>query len=244
VTAGELPPVARQALEEGAKELDCPLSAAQVELFDRYAGLLRSGREEANLTALTDPFDVVIKHFLDSLAVLVALPPGAHRLIDVGAGAGFPGLPLKIARPELDVVLLEATGKKAAWLNRTRVALGLQGIVAIAERAETLAHVPEHRHAYDVATARAVAPLAVLYELCLPFVKGGGRFIALKTGTGAEVEVPRGENALRQLGGQLHGVIPVQTARLPNRVLIVIDQIRPVPLPYPRRPGMPSKRPL
>ncbi|HEV2125826.1 MAG TPA: RsmG family class I SAM-dependent methyltransferase, partial [Chloroflexota bacterium] len=136
------------------------------------------------------------------------------------------------------------TGKKVAWLNRTAALLGLSGLVAIAERAETLARAPEHRQSYDVATARAVAPLAVLCELCLPFVRRGGRFIALKTGTGAEAELPQAERALRTLGGVISSVTPVHVSGLPNRVLVEIEQRGAVPSQYPRRPGMPNKRPL
>lgn len=235
---------ARRALSAGAGELGLSLDDSQLDLFDQYADLLEAGRAEANLTALSDRTEVVVKHFVDSLALVPLLPADARRLIDVGSGAGFPGLALKIVRPDLDVVLLEATGKKVAWLNRTAARLGLSGLMAIAERAETLGHVPDHRQAFDVATARAVAPLAVLSELCLPFVRRGGRFIALKTATAVEVELPQAERALQILGGVLRAVIPIRARGLPNRALVDIEQTGTVPAPYPRRPGMPNKRPL
>ena len=237
-------PDPRALLAAGAAALGFPLGEEQLDGFDRYGELLRSARDELNLTALSDPLDIAEKHFLDSLTVLPALPLGPLHLIDVGTGAGFPGLALKIARPELRVVLLEATGKKVVWLQRVVAALGLQGVSAIADRAETLGHVPEHRGAYDVAVARAVAPLAVLCELCLPFLKPGGRFIAQKTSSGAESEVPAAAGALRTLGGRLLGVQPVAVERLPNRVLVLVEQTRPALATYPRRPGLPSKRPL
>jgi 16S rRNA (guanine527-N7)-methyltransferase len=235
---------ARAALASGARALGFPLSEAQLDAFDEYARLLQAGRAEANLTALSDPLDVAEKHFLDSLAALRALPAGPLHLIDVGTGAGLPGIPLKLARPDLHVALVEATGKKVAWLQRTIATLGLDHVEAIADRAETLAHLRHHRAAYDVAVARAVAPLAVLCELCLPFLRPGGRFIALKTAAGAGVEAPQAGRALELLGGRLVAIQPAGVPALPNRVLVIVEQVAEAPERYPRRPGMPAKRPL
>jgi 16S rRNA (guanine527-N7)-methyltransferase len=235
---------ARVALEGGATALGVPLSTAQIDEFQQYAALLRAGKRVMSLTALVDPVDVAVKHFLDSLAVLSYLPPGALRLIDVGTGAGFPGLPLKLARPELDAVLLEATGKKAEWVEETIERLGLSGARAIAGRAEEVAHDPVHRGRYDAAVARALAPFPVLCELCLPFLRPGGTFVALKSVAGAAVEVPRAARALDLLGGRLRGVFPVTLPALPNRVIVVVDQVTAAPDAYPRRPGQPAKRPL
>jgi len=220
------------------------LSKEQLLAFERYSGALEEGSRRLNLTAVKHPVEVVEKHFLDSLTVLDVLPAGALRLIDVGTGAGFPGLALKIARPEINVTLLEATGKKVAWLRETIERLGLRGVEAVAERAETLAHDPAHRGRYDVATARAVAPLSVLCELCLPFLKRGGMFIAQKSASGAEVEVPASRRALGLLGGRLAEMRPVDHPALPNRVLVAIEQAGVIPAAYPRRPGMPAKQPL
>ncbi|MGH2352021.1 MAG: 16S rRNA (guanine(527)-N(7))-methyltransferase RsmG [Chloroflexota bacterium] len=221
-----------------------PLSSDQLDLFERYATLLREGKRELSLTALIDPIDVAVKHFLDSLSVLTVLPPAAACAIDVGTGAGFPGVPLKIARPELDVTLLEATTKKADWVQRTAERLGLHGVAVLAARAEDVARDPAHRCRYDLAVARAVAPLPVLCELCLPFLRPGGVFVAQKSATGAAVEGPRAERALAMLGARLRGIRPAGLPHLPNRVLVVIEQQTPVPDAYPRRAGMPAKRPL
>ena len=224
--------------------LGLALSEGQIAQLQHYAALLIEGSRTLNLTAITDPREVEEKHLLDSLSVLTALPKDAHRLIDVGTGAGLPGIPLKIARPQVDVTLLEATGKKVAWLNETIRELGVSGTRALAERAETLAHVPEHRERYDVSVARAVAPLAALCELCLPLVRVGGRFVAQKSVAGAESEVSAAERALGMLGGRIERVVPVAVDALPNRVLVVIEKVEPTPPAYPRRPGMPTKRPL
>lgn len=231
-------------LREGCAAIGVSLSPAQLGALERYTALLRAGKAEVSLTTLTDPVAIAVKHFLDSLAVLVVLPPGPLRLVDVGTGAGFPGLPLKIARPGLEVVLIEATGKKAAWVQRTIETLGLEGARAVTGRAEELARAPSYRGRFDVATARAVAPLAVLLELCLPFVRPGGRFVALKTHAGLDAELPKAHRALEVLGGRVREVRPVEVPQLPNRVLVVVDLERPVPEQYPRRPGVPAKRPL
>ena len=236
--------ISRDRLEASAAGLGLVLDETQLELFTRYAALLIEGARALNLTTITGPQEVEERHLLDSLSVLRALPPDVRRLIDVGSGAGFPGIPLKIARSELEVTLVEATGKKVAWLNATVEALGLRGIEAVAERAETLAHDARRRERYDVSVARAVAPVAALCELCLPFVRVGGRFIAQKSAAGAAEEVPAAERALELMGGRLREVTEVAHAALPNRALVVIQKVRETPRAYPRRSGMPTKRPL
>ena len=231
-------------LAESAAALGLELSESQVGQLQRFAALLQEGARAFNLTAITDPGEVEEKHLLDSLSVLPALPLRARRVIDVGTGPGFPGIPLKIARPDLEVTLLEATGKKVQWLDQTIRALELSGISALSGRAETLARDRAHRAAYDLSVARAVAPLAALCELCLPFVKVGGAFVAQKSAAGAADEVPTAARALRILGGRVLRVAHVQHTALPNRVLVVIEKIAETPEGYPRRPGMPIKRPL
>jgi 16S rRNA (guanine527-N7)-methyltransferase len=235
---------ARAALEAGARRLGLRLTPRQRQRFERYATLLREGKRSVSLTSLVDPVDVAVKHFLDSLSLLPVLPPGPHRLVDVGTGAGFPGVPLVIVRPEIEALLLEATARKADWVAQTLEQLGIAGVGVLAARAEDVAHDPSLRGVFDVAVARAVAPLSVLCELCLPFVRSGGRFIAQKSAAGAEVEVPAAGQALDVLGGRLVEVRPVDLPDLPNRVLVVIEQERPAPATYPRRAGMPAKRPL
>jgi 16S rRNA (guanine527-N7)-methyltransferase len=151
---------------------------------------------------------------------------------------------LKLVRPELQLTLLEATAKKVAWLQRAVASLKLEGTSTIAERSETLAHSKEHRGAYDVVVARAVAPLPALVELCLPFVRLGGRFVAQKTTTGLETELPAADRALKLLNGRVQEVIRIEHPSLPNRALVVMELVKPVPPAYPRRPGMPANRPL
>jgi 16S rRNA (guanine527-N7)-methyltransferase len=238
------PATARAHLSSGAEALGVPLTDSQLDAFASYATLLASGRRAFSLTTLSDPIDVADKHFLDSLTVLRALPAGPLDLLDVGSGAGLPGIPLKLVRPELRVTLLEATGKKVTWLKQTIAALDLEETYAIAERAETLAHSREHRASYDVVVARAVAALPALLELCLPFVRPGGLFIAQKTTIGLEAELPAASRALSLFGGRFREIMRINHPALPNRALVLFEQPKPVPPAYPRRPGMPVKRPL
>ena len=223
------------------------ISAAQAREFDRYVDLLLAERSRANLTSLRDPAAIRRRHFAESLALLDAVEKAgalSPPLIDIGTGAGFPGVPIRIARPDLRLTLLEATGKKAAFLERLREALGLRDVAVIHGRAEELAHDPAHREAYGLATARAVAPLPVLVELALPFLRIGGHLAALK-GSGAGREVREAERSLRECGGE---VVEVRALELPDSAhppaLVLIRKVAPTPARYPRRPGVPSKRPL
>ena len=235
--------ISRDRLAASAAGLGLALAESQLELFDRYAARLVEGARAFNLTTVIAPEEVEAKHFLDSLSVAPALPANARRVIDVGTGAGFPGIPLKIARPKLKVTLLEATGKKASWLREIVRDLDLRDVDVVAERAEALGHDPQHRGRYDVSVARAVAPLAVLIELCLPFVPIGGLLIAQKT-AGAAEEVAAASRALDLVGGRTTEVRPVSHAALPNRALVIVEKIRETSAIYPRRPGLPTKRPL
>jgi 16S rRNA (guanine527-N7)-methyltransferase len=165
-------------------------------------------------------------------------------MIDVGAGAGFPGIPLKIVCPGTRLTLLEATGKKVTFLEHVVERLSLHRVVAVKARAEELAHEPDHREQYDLALARAVADLPVVAEYTLPFCKVGGWVVAQKGEAGA-AEAWSAEKAIALLGGELRRVLPVELAGLPeDRSLVVIEKVSPTPGKYPRRPGIPSKRPL
>jgi 16S rRNA (guanine527-N7)-methyltransferase len=234
----------QRALEDGAAALGLTLSERQLSQFRDYRALLAAGKRAFNLTALDDPLDVAIKHFVDALTILTVLPAGTARLIDVGTGAGFPGLPLKIARPELQVTLVEATAKKAEWVRRTAAALDLTGVDVLAARAEDLGRQPAYRGRYDAAVARALAPMAVVLELCLPFLRVGGYLIAQKTNVGVQNELPAAARALHVLGGEIRETHSVSLPQLPNRQLVVVEQRHLVPAEYPRRPGIPNKRPL
>ncbi len=178
----------------------------------------------------------------DSLVLLDFLPSGPLRVIDVGSGGGLPGLPLKIARPELQLTLLEANRRKAAFLVQAAASLGLRDVEVVARRAEEAGRDPRHREAYDFALARALAPMPVLAELCLPFVAVGGRLLAMKADSIAEAEAAR--SVIERLGGELIAVsAAASTARTLGQV-VVVEKVRPTPAEYPRRPGVPGRRPL
>ncbi|PWH20984.1 MAG: 16S rRNA (guanine(527)-N(7))-methyltransferase RsmG [Ardenticatenia bacterium] len=233
-------------LKERAAALGVALDEYQIAQFQAYYALLQQWNERTNLTAIADYWGVLTKHFLDSLSCVLALelPPGELRLIDVGSGAGFPGLPLKIAFPEIHLTLLEANAKKTAFLHAVVDHLHLSDVTILTARAEEAAHDPAHREAYDVAVARALAAMPVLVELCLPFVRCGGVLIAQK-GDPPAAEVAAAQEALRLLGGQLGHIQRVHVPGLDAvRHLVVVDKVAATPARYPRRPGVPSRRPL
>lgn len=239
-----------------AKEMGIPLSARQVEAFRAYRRELLEWNRKFNLTAITQEEQVEIRHFLDSLTCLAAMREvcGASarerrageslRLLDVGSGAGFPGLPLKIACPHWRVTLLEATGKKVRFLEHLRDVLGLGDLKILHGRAEDWARDPAHREQYDWVVARAVAEMPALAELTLPFARLGGKVIAMK-GETAEAEVARSDRAFTILGGELVKIVKIALPGLAEeRRLIVVRKTACTPDAYPRRPGIPTKRPL
>lgn len=200
-----------------------------------------------NVTAVRDPLAIEQRHIGESLAFLRALEsagrlPAGARVIDVGSGGGLPGIPLAIARPDLSVTLLEATGKKAAFLEQAAQHLELGNVCVLAARAEEAAHRPEQREHYDLATARAVAPLATLVELTLPFVRVGGALAALK-GSRAEDEIAVSAVAVQRCGG---GPVEVHALAIESVALrlLIVPKIAPTPDELPRRSGIPAKRPL
>jgi 16S rRNA (guanine527-N7)-methyltransferase len=178
----------------------------------------------------------------DSLVLLDFLPPGPQRVIDVGSGGGLPGLPLRLARDDLQLTLLEANRRKAAFLVQAVARLNLDGVEVVARRAEEAAHDSRHREVYDFALARAVAALPVLAELCLPFVAVGGRLLAMKTD--AAREVIAAEGAIRLLGGELVEIGAAGSEARSLGQVVVVAKLRPTPPEYPRRPGVPGRRPL
>jgi 16S rRNA (guanine527-N7)-methyltransferase len=229
----------------GSAALGLSLTAEQIAQFNRYQSLLQEWNERINLTAITTPAAIQTRHFVDSLSCVLATGDlDSRRLIDVGSGAGFPGVPLKLLFPGLQLTLLESVAKKARFLEALVAALALTDVTVLAERAETLGRDPRHREAYDWAVARAVAPLATLVELLLPLCRPGGRALAQKGATAAE-EVARSSHGVRLLGGGEIATIPVNLAGDPEtHQLVVIDKIGATPPAYPRRPGIPAKRPL
>jgi len=223
------------------------LDGRQLGQFEEYYRLLIDANERVNLTSVTAYDDVQRRHFGESLAVAAALyrtgvlrPGQAARTIDVGAGAGFPGLPIKIAHPPLRLTLLESASKKAAFLEAIVERLSLVDVAVVTGRAEIAAHEPDHRESYDLALARAVAALPVLLELALPFLRLGG-FLAAPKGSRAAQEVAAAAPALRACGGRIFAV-----ERLPDSslTLVLAEKVAPTPPAYPRRPGIPAKRPL
>jgi len=232
-------------LVSGAKKLGIELNAAQLEQFEVYYRELVGWNEQINLTAITDYEEVQLKHFLDSLTVTLAhQPTKGDSVIDVGTGAGMPGIPLKIVFPDIKLVLLEATAKKVSFLHHITQTLGLGDVEIIVGRAEEIAHVPHYREQFEIVLSRAVAPLPTLVELALPFCAVGGSFIAPKKGE-VDDEVRRAEGAISKLGGRLRELKRVELEEFSDeRYLVIIDKVAPTPEQYPRRPGVPGKRPL
>lgn len=234
-------------LEEGARRWGLDLRPEALAAFQTYYEELIDWNERANLTAITDYQEVQIKHFLDSLScllVLTGLPLERWRGLDIGAGAGFPGLPLKIARPQMELTLLEAKKKRAWFLQHLVERLALPEVAIIEGRAEELGHKQEHREGYDLVLGRAVATLPVLLEYALPLCKIGGIFIAQK-GPDIKEELEASGVALKVLGGRLREVKGFELPHsMGHRNLVVVEKAAPTPEKYPRRPGVPAKRPL
>ena len=234
----------------GARTLGLRLTEKQVAAFQRYYEELVAWNQRFNLTAITEYEQVQIRHFLDSLSILLAEPlrltlgRPESRAIDVGTGAGFPGIPLKLVSPRLQLTLLEATGKKVGFLQHMIELLGLQQVTALHGRAEELGHEPAHRESYDLALARAVAEMATVAEYTLPFCRVGGWVIAQK-GEAGGAEAWAANRAIQLLGGELSRVLPVELPGLPeDRSLVILQKVAPTPPTYPRRAGTPAKRPL
>lgn len=225
--------------------LDIHLTSEQVGAFEQYARELVSWNEKMNLTAITEPEAVQVRHFLDSLTVIKVAPMrDGLRLIDVGTGAGFPGLPLAIVYPNIHVTLLEATGKKVTFLEHIIQTLGLKNASAVKARAEEAAHDKQHRHHYDVVVARAVARMPALMEYLLPFSKVNGLCIAMKGDT-AEQEAADAQYALQILGGRVHRIEQLQLPGVEKaHFLVSVQKTDRTPNAYPRSPGIPTRQPL
>lgn len=232
-------------LKKGIKELGLTLSDTQIDQFTLYYELLTEWNSFMNLTAITEYEEVCIKHFLDSISLCKAIDcTQEYTVIDVGTGAGFPGIPLKIAYPNLKITLLDSLGKRVKFLKEVIQRLGLKDIEAIHGRAEDYAKPDLLREQFDLCVSRAVANLATLSEYCIPYVKEGGYFISYKSEKISEEECAA-QNAIKVLGGKVVSQIEFL---LPNseiyRNLFMIQKIAPTPKKYPRRAGLPSKEPL
>jgi len=235
-------------LQSGALKLGFHLTPEQLEQFEIYYQELVDWNQRMNLTSVTDYEEVQVKHFLDSLTLITAIKPlnKGQRLsvIDVGTGAGLPGIPLKVLLPDIRLVLLEATARKTKFLQHVADKLGLDNVEIAVGRAEEAAHNSKYREKFDLALSRAVASLPVLVELTLPFCAVGGRFVAQKKGD-IEREVEQSQKAITVMGGSLREVRSIELEELDDkRYLVIVDKIKPAPAEYPRRPGMPAKRPI
>lgn len=225
------------------KEAGLEFSELQLQQFTKYYEMLIETNKVMNLTALTEPEDVAVKHMIDSLLAYDSSFKG-KCLADVGTGAGFPGVPLKIFCPELKVVLIDSLGKRLKFLDSVIKELGLVDISCEHLRAEDAGHIPELREKFDIVTARAVARLSVLSEYCLPLVKKNGLFIALK-GSKFSEEIDESTKALNVLGGKILSAEPVKLPGLDDgRAIVKIAKVRPTPNQYPRKAGLPVKQPL
>ena len=230
-------------LVKGASEYGLTLESSQVDAFMKYMDVLKDWNKKINLTAIEDDIDIIIKHFLDSLSIMPYLEGDDKSLIDVGTGAGFPGIPVKICKGKLGVTLLDSLDKRIKFLNEVVNKLGLTGINAVHGRAEDFGKNLQYREKFDYAVARAVASLPVLLEYCLPFVKTGGLFIAMKGSNIEEVDIS--SKALNILGGEIENIY---TITIPSsdikRNIITVRKLRQTPTKYPRKAGKPSKVPL
>lgn len=233
-------------IDEAKTLFDLTLTPAQVEQFDTYARELTVWNEtRMNLTAITDPEAVRVRHFLDSLSVIKAMPlQSGIRLLDVGTGAGFPGLPLAMVLPDIQVILMDSTAKKLTFIDHLITTLQVPNATTLHARAEDAGRSADHRGQYDVVVARAVARLPALLEYLLPFVKVGGYAIAMK-GTTAHEEAESANRALYVLGGELQTLIEVNLPDIDDpHYLVVVKKTRKTPKPYPRKAGTPTRQPI
>ncbi|MFW6102390.1 MAG: 16S rRNA (guanine(527)-N(7))-methyltransferase RsmG [Chloroflexota bacterium] len=236
-------------LIEGAGKLGIELNARQVKQFELYYQELIAWNKKINLTAITEYSSVQVKHFLDSLTITLAWTKGEverpdFNVIDIGTGAGFPGLPLKILFPQPRLVLVEPTTKKTAFLYHIIRRLELENVEVLNSRAEEAAHLPLYRERFALVLSRAVALLPTLVELTLPFCQIGGRFIAQKKGE-IDQELNSAKKAIAALGGKLGQIKKIELDEFnEERYLVIIGKICPTPNKYPRRPGLPKGRPI
>jgi 16S rRNA (guanine527-N7)-methyltransferase len=231
--------------EQVAQRIGLRLNRRQLAALARYEQELLEWNSRFNLTAIRDVEDMRIKHFMDSLTCTLAMRElSSERVIDIGTGAGFPGLVLKIAYPGIQLTLVESVGKKAEFCRHVAQALGLENVLLLSERAEAVGRQPAHREKYDWAVARAVAAMPVLAEYLLPLVRVGGNMLAMK-GESGPAEAHSAEHALRLLGGELRQLLPVTLPGVvEERYLVVVNKIAATPPVYPRHVGVPGKRPL
>ncbi len=225
------------------KEIDIVFTEEQLQKFYQYMNLLIEWNEKINLTAIVEPKEIILKHFIDSLTIIPYIKPN-ESVIDIGTGAGFPGIPIKILREDLKITLLDSLNKRIKSLDEVIKELGLEKINALHARIEGYAKNKQYREKYDVATSRAVANLTTLSEYMLPMVKVKGRAICMK---GSEVsdEISKSKKSIKILGGEIVNIEEFTLPKSDNkRNLILIEKTKNTPSKYPRKPGIPSKEPL
>ena len=233
---------------KGLEELDIELSKEQIDQFIKYYEMLVEKNKVMNLTAITEFNEVIVKHFIDSLALVKVVNKGdlskEVSIIDIGTGAGFPGIPLKIAFPNIKITLLDSLNKRINFLKEVSDELGFEGIDFIHGRSEDFGRNPQFREKFDMCVSRAVANLATLSEFCVPFVKVGGSFISYKAGDCGE-EVKESMKAVEKMGGKITNQLEymVPTSDL-NRVLLFIEKEKATPKSFPRKAGTPAKEPI
>ena len=233
----------------GARKLGIKVDVEQQKLFGLYYQELLDWNKKLNLTAIIDYKAVQVKHFLDSLTVISVfteegLPESHISIIDIGTGAGFPGIPLKIILPEVRLTLLDSTAKKTAFLVHMVKKMQLSDVDVVVGRAEEVAHLPLYRQQFDLVVSRAVAPMSALVELTLPFCRIGGKLVAHKKGK-IEQEIGKANRAIEIMGGKFARMEKVDVEELgEERYLVVVDKVRLTPDKYPRRSGIPTRRPI
>jgi 16S rRNA (guanine527-N7)-methyltransferase len=227
------------------KEKGIELSEKQLAQFETYFKLLVEWNEKMNLTAITEKEEIYLKHFYDSVTAAFYFDFKRDITVcDVGAGAGFPAIPLKICFPEIKLTVVDSLNKRIGFLEHVANELGLENISMYHDRAETFAHKQEFRQQFDLVMARAVARLSVLSELCLPLVKKGGHFLGMK-GANLPGEVRDGEKAVQLLGGKIQDIysfsLPIEES---ERNIVIIEKVKETPKKFPRKPGTPNKSPI
>ena len=229
--------------KKGLSNLNIDLTEKQIEQFLKYYEILVETNKVMNLTAITEFDEVIEKHFLDSLSLVRVFDLNRNvKILDLGTGAGFPGIPLKIAFPEIDIVLADSLNKRVKFLNEVVETLQLKQVETVHGRAEELAKNKKYREQFDLCTSRAVANLSSLSEYCIPFVKEGGKFISYKSGE-IEEEVDQAKRAIHVLGGKLDRVYKFDLHEQ-KRSFVIIEKVKKTPAVYPRKAGTPTKEPL
>ncbi len=235
----------KKLLETGIKDLGLPLTKKQEAQFFLYYEMLAQKNSVMNLTTITDVGEVVTKHFLDSLLVIKSLNMDKEdSVIDVGTGAGFPGIPIKVMFPHIKLVLVDSVSKKLDFIKEAANQMGLSNVTTVHARAEDLAKSKDFREKFDVCVSRAVADLSVLAEYCIPFVKVQGKFVAYKTYC-ADIETEDAKKSIAEMGGEIQKIVKTKIPKTEiGRAMILVKKVEKTPGRYPRRAGVPAKKPI